>query len=942
VYSQTISLFEIDKSNFPNIKAKFIIFNKDGTQYYPILSELNITENGIKRSISRVSCPEPQPPKALSSVLVMDLSSSMESGRVGSRNIDLAKAAARAWVEGLKLGISECAITGFNDKSYLIRDFTTDKEGLLDAINSLQPDGNTDYNAAFYDAPSSGLQISKKGKFQKIIVMLTDGMPNDPPNVSGIISIANNQNCRIYAVTLGMFCPKALKDIATQTGGLWFENISSQEQAENVYRMILNTAQGSSPCEIEWTSDVSCELSTTIVRLRRDFDSCKASYYPPEDAASRITISPRLINFGIILPGTFKDTTVTLRAINSDYKIDSIKILKGSQNFSFVNPGFPVVIPMNQSHKFTLRYAPTDNKKSYTTIEIESQPCKAAFNVSGGMNEIEIPPTLTLTKPKGGETYIVGSDTLITWNGIGSEEKVSLDYSFDNGNNWKNITDTASGLKYKWENIPKPASTECLVKVRQNELSALDTAYYKLLWKSIISNPMRIEWNPDGSMIAISSYNGGLTILDNEYKLLLEPFGSNYSYFEISKNIAWINGGPCIAEAYQYQNEDSIYILDLITHTVINSFVGGNSRNITSITWNPDFTKIASVTYDGTISIWDAANGNLFSKFKPKSTGVNCLAWSSDGTKIAAGYYDTTITIYNVANGTIINTLKGHLSTINDIAWCPNDNKIVSASTDRTLIIWDINSGKELFSLGGHSDKVNSVNWNFDGSKIASGSDDQTIKIWDASTGAEITTFTSDHAVNCVAWSPDGKKNGSVLSYYAVQIWDVLTEKTIKTIIPHRNSVNCGTWSPDYSKIATGSYDGTVKIWEAEDGNLINTIDVGYNIDKAIWSPDGTQIAIRSKNTGIDIYDAMTGTLVKNTCDSINYYIKNFLWSPDGTKFAIYTSENNIKIWDINKDQFILTYDCNGADIKCLYWSPDGIKVAAHFADSYFKIWDIS
>jgi len=77
-YSQSLTLFDIDASNFPTIRAKFYAIDKDGKQIVSLSpSDFELKENGIKRNITFVSCPTPKPPQALSSVLVMDVSGSM-------------------------------------------------------------------------------------------------------------------------------------------------------------------------------------------------------------------------------------------------------------------------------------------------------------------------------------------------------------------------------------------------------------------------------------------------------------------------------------------------------------------------------------------------------------------------------------------------------------------------------------------------------------------------------------------------------------------------------------------------------------------------------------------------------------------------------------------------------------------------------------------------
>ncbi|MEI6091825.1 MAG: T9SS type A sorting domain-containing protein [bacterium] len=74
--------------------------------------------------------------------------------------------------------------------------------------------------------------------------------------------------------------------------------------------------------------------------------------------------------------------------------------------------------------------------------------------------------SIKLTCPNGGEKFVVGSDTLITWEGISPTDTVKLEYSIDNGVSWKLISDKAQGLNHIWKNVPKPTSNMCLVRIQ--------------------------------------------------------------------------------------------------------------------------------------------------------------------------------------------------------------------------------------------------------------------------------------------------------------------------------------------------------------------------------------------------------------------------------------------------------------------------------------------
>ncbi|MCX6152626.1 MAG: VWA domain-containing protein [Candidatus Kapabacteria bacterium] len=74
--------------------------------------------------------------------------------------------------------------------------------------------------------------------------------------------------------------------------------------------------------------------------------------------------------------------------------------------------------------------------------------------------------TIKLIKPNGGERFKVGTNENFTWDYTGALDFVSIDYSTDNGQTWKNIVQKldASINSYIW-NVEKPTSTQCLVRV---------------------------------------------------------------------------------------------------------------------------------------------------------------------------------------------------------------------------------------------------------------------------------------------------------------------------------------------------------------------------------------------------------------------------------------------------------------------------------------------
>jgi len=190
---------------------------------------------------------------------------------------------------------------------------------------------------------------------------------------------------------------------------------------------------------------------------------------------------------------------------------------------------------------------------------------------------------------------VVGSDTVITWEGISSDDLVKLEYSTDNGKNWKYI-DISRSLRYDWKKVPRPASNECKVKVKQIEGKVTN---YNLLWTTLALG-QDVKWSPDGSRIVTCGAKL-ITVLDAN-KL------------------------------------DTIMILT------------GHRDWVSSVSYSPDGRYIASGGDDGTIKIWDATTGALVRTLKGHSYGVSRVSYSPDGRYIFSCGSDATVRVWTLDN----------------------------------------------------------------------------------------------------------------------------------------------------------------------------------------------------------------------------------------------------------------------------------------------------
>ena len=86
----------------------------------------------------------------------------------------------------------------------------------------------------------------------------------------------------------------------------------------------------------------------------------------------------------------------------------------------------------------------------------------------------------------------------------------------------------------------------------------------------------------------------------------------------------------------------------------------GHSRDVMSVSFSPDGTKVASGSDDNMVKLWDVTSGECLQTLEGHSSFVTSVSFSPDGTKVASGSGDETVKLWDVTSGECLQTLEGH------------------------------------------------------------------------------------------------------------------------------------------------------------------------------------------------------------------------------------------------------------------------------------------
>ncbi|MBC6421846.1 MAG: trypsin-like peptidase domain-containing protein [Hormoscilla sp. SP12CHS1] len=378
--------------------------------------------------------------------------------------------------------------------------------------------------------------------------------------------------------------------------------------------------------------------------------------------------------------------------------------------------------------------------------------------------------------------------------------------------------------------------------------------------------------------------------------------GAALSYTNLVR--AGMSGGPILDSQSRLIGINRLVRLEGDTDKIVASGVAINSflNWWQTVPLGPEPTVPANANVTG--PDWRTAGVDfaLAQTIEGKNGSISSVAISSanagQGQLVASGNSDGTISVWNLADGKLIATLRGHEKPVNAVVISPDGKMLVSGSDDNTIKIWNMSSWELERSLIGHALAVSALGIALDGQTLVSGSWDKTIKIWHLTTG-ELQETIAGHAalVSALTISPDGRILASGSQDKTIRLWHLQTAQPLGILRGHRLSVLSIAISTDGQTLASGGGDGTIGIWNLSKGERITTLR-GHT--DGVWSvkisPDGRTAISGSWDRSIKLWD-LSNMRLKKTLEAHSGYINSVALSGDGLILVSGDWNSKINIW---------------------------------------------
>jgi hypothetical protein len=802
LFSEDVIIDKIDDSNYPEIKVD-AFFTKDDVLIKPDKSQLQLFENYLKINEFALNCADISNSSKKSYILSVDISKSIEF--IG---LDFLKVILKDFVNSVfKINSeNEILIQLFSNRAYVLQDFTSDKNILLNSIDRIELFGYTDFNEAFFKSNSSSLNLAEFANYDVSIITISDAKSVVSENE--VISTANSKSITIFPIILNTEINESFIRIANSTSGSF---LFSQDLIEisKFFKKVIFLSGNNKPCEIIFNSN-NCRFSKRIeIEFENDRDY------------SSLYVEPELFTY-IDYPNDnfvqFTDGEETLqiqiKAINNDIVIDSISYI--SNHFRLLNDIKDYYLPENSILTLDIQYFNETEDYINSEFTIHSDICfgKSFWASNGSSNTIE-GQNLKIQFPNGGEKFQAKNDTLIKWSGVSPADTVILELSTNNGDSWSKVrTQTYAGLEGKII-FPDITSYDCLIRIKQLSQSNMDEDIH--IFAEHKNDILGLKHTNDGRFLYSADIEGNIIKWDLE----------NFSF-----------------DSY-----------------VLNNISGLNDFDI-----NANGSQIAYASSEPSIQFFGLENNEVDFVLNSTESIIKKFKWNKSNSFVA-GFSNNKLLIWQIPNSNPLKIIEFPSENVTDLSF--SDDKLIVSTFESNIHIIDLIILEIEESINVSNKAINSIDFNLSGKNLVAGLNDEDILVLNPFTQTNLKTFTDrNNITNIVEWSAVNSLIASVNNRNQIKLWSLSEAKEVFSYDYHDDIITAMDWSPENDYIASAEGNGEIHYWNTnqipfENEPLqIDTSDNTFSILKPKMSIKN--VSFLPVNLG-DFRDTLVTELIKNT-----------------------------------------------------------------------------
>jgi len=467
--------------------------------------------------------------------------------------------------------------------------------------------------------------------------------------------------------------------------------------------------------------------------------------------------------------------------------------------------------------------------------------------------------------------------------------------------------------------------------------------------------------SPDGRWLATFGGDNNYVVLWEvaaaalRERILCKSDGARFSAMAYSPDSRWLATGDSRFHGSERPHCGAVHVWDAASGRLERALVGCE-KAVGAVAYSPDGQRITAGFVDGTVKVWEAADGHELWTVVGKGDVMRSaipvvyrefhqLAYSPDGLWIATVNPQQVLAIRDAQTGReawrekfgFFETIKSYSSDDErgGVAFSPKGRWVAGISPDRAVRVREVVTGRVEHIFRWQERMFVAATAFSPAGRWMATTQGRDVRVWDAATGRVLRTLSKQSVcISAIASSPDGHCMATCGKDSAVTVWET-AGRPLRDLPGRANAV---AYSPDGRWIA-GCGESALKIWEAETGREAITLSVDYGGSSIAYSPDGRLLASRCDNYAVRIWETATGKDVR-TLSKHYSSISCVAFSPDGQWIAI-GGGKTVRIWDAETGVPVLDLTGRQLHVRAIAWSPDGRLVATGGRGTIVEGWDV-
>ena len=476
-----------------------------------------------------------------------------------------------------------------------------------------------------------------------------------------------------------------------------------------------------------------------------------------------------------------------------------------------------------------------------------------------------------------------------------------------------------------------PDENKILAKTSDNYLYMCDVQNREPLFESLLSFELaEIAFSPKGTFFYISYPINKLTRVYNSKNnecLLTIPYGIDFLGM-----MCFSPDERCILFNRKY----NVYVYDIVSGWCNSSEI--YHKFYTNFTATPDSRHIVTMSYSG-LKFWNIENGELLKEVPDYKS----MYFSKSGRKIATLSKDDTLSIWNAKSQKIITKIPIVGEELNEVLFSPDEADVV-VCTDYSLRILNLRAEDNFTTNLCDLKNVHISTIDKNGTYVDTNTAyDSNVYIFDFSSKELIGKLPHSDNVTGASISSNGEYIVT-LTETEICVWSANEKKLAYEPLKNDNYYLSITSSKDDPLFFVKNASCAAVI-DVECGKIISELSFSSPIErtsalKTAISPNGKYIAVYYNNGKTIVYSTKNFTRpeVLFDCD-VEFDFVSF--SPDERLMAM-IDKNHVTVWNVDsKTMYCKPLLCN-EDVEEIAFSQNNKYLATSSINNIICIWDIN